>query len=91
MAGSEDKDQKTHAPTEKKLADARQRGDIAVSPEVRHAVMFVAMLIAIGSMGVWTLNSLARLVAALLGGAGDHPLDARNAQPMMTGIGMSPR
>jgi flagellar biosynthetic protein FlhB len=89
MAGTEDKDQKTHAPTEKKLADARAKGDIAVSSEVRHAVMFVAMLVGIGSMGVWTMNSLARLVASLLGGAGDHPLDARNAQPLLTGVAQS--
>ena len=32
-----DKDQKTHDPTEKKLQDARERGEIAMSPEVRHA------------------------------------------------------
>ena len=74
-----DKDQKTHDPTEKKLQDARDRGEIAMSPEVRHAVMFVGMLIALGSMGVWTMNSLVRLLVGLWGGAGDHPLDAGNA------------
>ena len=84
-----DKDQKTHDPTEKKLQDARDRGEIAMSPEVRHAVMFVGMLIALGSMGVWTMNSLVRLLVGLWGGAGDHPLDAGNAQPLVTGIAQS--
>jgi flagellar biosynthetic protein FlhB len=83
---AEDKDQKTHDPTDKKLEDARRRGEVAMSPEVRHAVMFVGMLIALGSMGVWTLNGLARLLVGLWGGAGDHPLDADNAQPLLTGV-----
>jgi flagellar biosynthetic protein FlhB len=85
MSG-EDKDQKTHAPTGKKLEDAKQRGEVMMSPEVRHAVMFVGMLIALGSMGLWTLNRLAALLVALWGGAGDHPLDPVNAQPLFTGL-----
>ena len=84
-----DKDQKTHDPTEKKLQDARERGEIAMSPEVRHAVMFVGMLIALGSMGVWMVNSLVRLLVGLWGGAGDHRLDPQNAQSIFTGITQS--
>ena len=37
MAEEPDKDQKTEAPTEKRLEDARKKGDIASAPEVRHA------------------------------------------------------
>jgi flagellar biosynthetic protein FlhB len=82
----QDKDQKTHDPTDKKLTDARERGEVAISSEVRHAVMFVGMLIVLGSMGLWTVNRLAGLLVSLWGGAGDHPIDAINARPMVAGV-----
>ncbi|RZM08111.1 MAG: flagellar biosynthesis protein FlhB, partial [Sphingomonas sp.] len=38
-----DKDQKTHDPTEKRLSDARKKGDVAQAPELRHAFGFIAI------------------------------------------------
>ena len=66
MAEGTDKDQKTHDPTEKRLADARQKGEIPISSEMRHAVMFVGILIVLGGMGAWTFNRLAALLVGLL-------------------------
>jgi flagellar biosynthetic protein FlhB len=86
MAEDADKDQKTHDPTEKKLTDAREKGDIPISSEMRHAVMFIAMLIALGGMGVWTFNRLAALLVGMLGGAADYPIDPGTAQPLFTGV-----
>ena len=50
-----DDDQKTQEPTDKKLSDARAKGDVATSSEMRHAVMFVATIIVAGGLGSWTL------------------------------------
>ncbi|WP_242139713.1 flagellar biosynthesis protein FlhB [Sphingomonas sp. TREG-RG-20F-R18-01] len=72
MAG--DKDQKTHGPTDKRLDDARAKGDVAQSPEVRHAFGFVGMLIATGSVGTIAFARLGTALARLWGNAEAVPL-----------------
>ncbi|PMU92211.1 EscU/YscU/HrcU family type III secretion system export apparatus switch protein, partial [Pseudomonas sp. GP01-A4] len=49
-----DNDQKTFDPTEKKLADARAKGDMPSSPEMKHAAMFAAAIVVVGGMGTYT-------------------------------------
>jgi len=65
-----DQEQKTYAPTEKKLADAREKGDVPVAAEVRHAVMFIGMLALLVGMGSYMTNRLAALLAGLWSQAG---------------------
>ncbi|MDB5672985.1 MAG: flagellar biosynthetic protein FlhB [Alphaproteobacteria bacterium] len=89
MSEGPDKDQKTHDPTDKKLADARQKGDVALSSEMRHAVMFVGMLMVIGTMGAWAFTRLSQLMIGMWGGAADHAIDPRNAQSLFTGVASS--
>ena len=79
-------DQKTHDPTDKKLSDARAKGDVPMSGEMRHAVMFVAAIIVAGGMGSWTLARVGPLLVRLWGGADDYPLDPDGAQHFATGI-----
>lgn len=69
MAEETDKDQKTHAPSDKKLEDARKKGDVASAPEIRHAAMFAGLLVAVGSLGLATLDALERIAAGLWGHA----------------------
>ena len=69
MAEGADQEQKTHDPAGKRLEEARARGEVAVSSEMRHAVMFLAMLIVLGGMGVWAFSRLSALLVSLLGGA----------------------
>ena len=42
MAEDQDKSQQTEAPSERKLAEARRKGDVARSPEVSAALSLAA-------------------------------------------------
>lgn len=86
MSDAPDKDQKTHEPTQKKLDDARQKGDVASSPEARHAVMFLGMILVCGSLGVTAFTSLTRLFVSLWGGADEYVMDPYGAQDFATGL-----
>ncbi len=81
-----DDDQKTQDPTDKKLSDARAKGDVAVSSEMRHAVMFVATIIVAGGMGSWTLAKLGPMLVTLWGRADDYVLEPDGAQALATGV-----
>jgi len=81
-----DQDQKTHDPTEKKLSDAREKGDIASAPEMRHAVMLVATVIVAGWMGSAALHSLSAMFVRLWGGADSFRLDPGGVQAFAGGV-----
>lgn len=87
MAGdAPDKDQRTHAPTAKKLEDARKRGEVAIAPEVRHATMMSGALAVIGWFGVSALDGLGAMLRRLWGDADDFTLDPEGAQSLATGV-----
>lgn len=81
-----DKDQKTQDPTDKKLSDARAKGDVASSTEMRHAVMFIATIIVAGGMGTEALARIGPMFVRLWGSAEDFPLEPDGAQAFATGI-----
>jgi flagellar biosynthetic protein FlhB len=81
-----DKDQKTHEPTQKRLDDAREKGEVATSPEMRHAVMFLAMIMVCGSLGVSAFMSLGTIFVRLWGGADDLTFEPEGAQAFATGL-----
>lgn len=82
----QDQDQKTEEPTQKRLDDARARGEVAMAPEVRHALMFVAAMVATGGLGGWCMARLGALFVRLWGSADDYRLDPDGAQNLTTGI-----
>lgn len=81
-----DQDQKTHDPTEKKLADARQRGEVAIAPEMRHATMMAGALAVTGWLGLTAMKSLGAMLTRLWGSAEDYTLDPDGAQNLATGV-----
>ncbi len=83
---ADDKDQKTQDPTDKKLSDARAKGDVATAPEMRHAVMFVAAIIVTAGMGSWTLARVGPLLVRLWGSADDYRMEPGGAQSFATGV-----
>ena len=85
MAETE-KDQKTHDPTEKKLTDAREKGDIAMAPEMRHAAIFAAALLVTGGLGVTAFAQLSGMLVRMWGRADDFPLEPEGAQNLASGI-----
>jgi flagellar biosynthetic protein FlhB len=81
-----DKDQKTHEPTERKLEEGRKKGDVAVSSEMKHAVMLVAAVIVLAGLGSMTAASFGSLFVRLWGGADDFTLTSSGAQDLTAGI-----
>ncbi len=64
-----DDQEKSHEPTEKKLQDARRKGDVPVAAEARHAVMFAGALVVTGGLGLSCLAALADICRTWWGGA----------------------
>jgi flagellar biosynthetic protein FlhB len=81
-----DKDQKTHAPTEKKLADARAKGDVANAQEMRHAIMFTGAIIVAASLGGGAIMRIAPLLTRLWSRADDYPLEPAGSGNFATGV-----
>jgi len=82
----QDKDQKTHDPTHKRIEDARKRGDTPSAPEMRHAAIFVAILVALGGVGIHTFALLAGTLTSIWSHAEDVTLTGTGTQSMMTGL-----
>jgi flagellar biosynthesis protein FlhB len=86
MAGDTDQEDKTEAPTDKKLEDAQKRGEVPMAPEMKHAAMFVAALVVMGGLGTYTIQSMGSLFVRLWGGAEDFRLESNGAQAFATGV-----
>ncbi|WP_375195281.1 flagellar biosynthesis protein FlhB [Sphingobium sp.] len=81
-----DQDQRTHAPTQKRLEDARKKGDVALSPEMRHATMMIGATVVIGWVGWSALSGLGALLTRLWGSADDFRLDSHGARDLTGGV-----
>lgn len=79
-------EEKTLDPTEKKLDDARQKGEVPMAPEMRHAAMFVAILVVMGGLGTYTLQRLGTMFIRLWGDADGFRMNPDGAQDFATGI-----
>jgi flagellar biosynthetic protein FlhB len=86
MADAPDRDQKTHAPTDKRLADAREKGNLPAAPEMRHAAIFAAALVVAGGLGVWTFARIGRRLLGFWGAAEDIVLDSHGAANLAGGL-----
>ncbi|MHA6721117.1 flagellar biosynthesis protein FlhB [Sphingomonas sp. RS6] len=86
MAEGGDQDDKTQEPTDKKLEDARKRGEVPMAPEMRHAAMFTAALVVMGGLGTYTVQQCGNLFVRLWGGADDFRLSPDGAQNFATGL-----
>jgi flagellar biosynthetic protein FlhB len=86
MAGGGDQDDKTQEPTEKKLEDARAKGDVPSAPEMRHAAMFVAALVVMGGLGTYTVQRMGTLFIRLWGSADDFRMTPDGSQAFATGL-----
>ena len=86
MAEQPDKDQRTHDPTQKRLDDARKKGEVATAPEMRHALMMLGATIVIGWAGLAALGEIGALLSSIWGGADGIRLDGHGAQDFATGV-----
>lgn len=74
MSDSEDPDSKTEEPTEKKIGDALERGDTAVSREVGVFAGFAAFFLALAFLYQTSSAKLAHSLALLLENSGNFRL-----------------
>lgn len=72
---ADDQDQKTEDPTQKKLDDALERGDVAKSQEVNTWFVLGAGLLALFAFGDQATSSLRVTLAGLMGHAHAIPMD----------------
>lgn len=79
-------DEKTQAPSGKKLDDARAKGDVPMAPEMRHAIMFVAATIVATGLGGAALSRTTPLLIRLWSRADDFRLEPGTAQGFATGL-----
>ena len=86
MSGGSDQEDKTESPTDKKLEDARQRGEVPMAPEMKHAAMFVAALVVMGGLGAYTMQRMGSLFVRLWGSAEDFRMEPDGAQAFATGL-----
>jgi flagellar biosynthetic protein FlhB len=67
--------EKTEQPTQKRLKDARERGQVPRSRDLSVAVSSLALTLALGSLGPGIAAAMANRLAAGLQRIGDRPLD----------------
>ncbi|MDE9449697.1 flagellar biosynthesis protein FlhB [Aliiroseovarius sp. Z3] len=66
MSGTDDDDSKQHEPTQKKLDDARRRGEVARSADLNTATSYLALLLIATSLGAASLTGVGELLTAIL-------------------------
>src|SRR3954466_13756815 len=86
MSGDTDQEDKTESATDKKLEDARERGEVPMAPEMKHAAMFVAALVVMGGLGTYTMQMMGSLFVRLWGSAADFRLPPEGGQDFATGL-----
>lgn len=69
--GDQEQSSKTEDPSQKRLEDARKRGDVVKSTEVTTWFMLSGSLLLISLMAPWTASHLAGSLTGLLDHAGD--------------------
>jgi flagellar biosynthetic protein FlhB len=77
-ADDQDKSQKTEEPTEKKLDEARKKGNLPVSREVANAMSILAALIMLAFYGAEFTSGISNSISPLI--MQSHAIDVQSAQ-----------
>ncbi|HEX7852846.1 MAG TPA: flagellar biosynthesis protein FlhB [Sphingobium sp.] len=86
MAGDTDNGEKTQEPTQKRLDDARAKGQVANAPEMRHVTVFLGAIILVAMVGAMTIARLGTLCLRLWGNADGYRMNPMGAQNFATGV-----
>ncbi len=90
MADDEDQSSKTHDPTERRLRQLRDDGNVPHSREVNNLFAVLGMVAVAALLGPWAMNQLLQMGASVLQNAGTMPLeDTAATGVVMTSTGMS--
>ncbi len=75
MAEDQDDSQKTEEPTPKKLEEARNKGQVATSQEVKHGFVLLGGLIVVGALAPAATSEMSERMAGFLGRLETFPTD----------------
>jgi flagellar biosynthesis protein FlhB len=86
MSDEQDDSQKTEEPTQKRLDDAAEKGDVPRAQEVKHVAMLGGGLAVVMLMGGMIVNGLGPMFVNLLGAAHAIPVEPEGAQALATDL-----
>lgn len=90
MADDDDQESKTHDPTERKLRELREQGNVPHSKEVNNLFAVLGMVILAGMAAPWAFKRLIEAGAGVLQNAGDMPMeDTASVGVMLSSIGVT--
>ena len=76
MAEDQDDSQKTEEPTQRKLEDARKKGQVATSQEVKHGFVLLGGFIVVSALAPAATGEMSDRMAGFLGRLETFPTDA---------------
>lgn len=85
---SEDKSQKTEEPSQKKLDEAAEKGNVPISKEVGVTLSTLAVVIAVAAMGNDVASGLAGVLETFLSGAHQYQISPDNTSDAIGGMGV---
>lgn len=88
MAEGAEDDDKTEEPTQKRIEEARKRGEIVYSSEVATAFSLLAVTMIVAFMAGPLARNLANLLTGALANAGDFPTDGRALMHLYVSVGI---
>jgi flagellar biosynthetic protein FlhB len=86
MAEEQDRDQKTEAPTQRRLDEARRQGQVASSRELNHAFMFAAATLFAALLGPSLADELGRLLVGFIEAPHRIALADDDLQPVLAAL-----
>lgn len=89
MADDRDQSQKTEEPTQKRLADAREKGDVAKSQEVVHWTVIGAGTLVLLAFGGGMARDLMVVMRAFVAAPHDMAMDAFGALALTRALGVA--
>ena len=88
MSQDQDESQKTEDPTDKKIQDAREKGDVPKSQELNYFFSFMAVLIVMVFGSGWLFNGIYRVVVPFLERPDSFRLD-NQVSAIVSGVGFA--
>lgn len=89
MSDAPEQDSKTEDPSQKKLEDARKKGDVAKSQEVTTWFMLVGTAIIFSALAPWTASQISTSLQLVLMNADQFDVDGSGFGSFVTGLGLS--
>jgi flagellar biosynthesis protein FlhB len=86
MADDQDKSQKTEDPTEKKLLDAREKGQVPTSREVNHLFMIAAVTLIIMTIAPAIMSNLSNVLKKFIAAPHLFPMDEAHIGETLTTV-----